>query len=654
MRLRLALSCLSLLPALCLPGAATAAPAAPTIPLSAFVYEDQMSNPRLSPDGKHVAVTVRLPDKRRTVPVVVMYAIPEMRQVGAFRMPAFDVPADYWWVTNSRLAIANGRELGSRERPVPTGEILAIDIDGTKQEYLFGYDMYKRSSRGERYGDDQGFGIIEDVPRERNGRLFVSSHLWDGKRSQLYDIDSRTAVRALLADVGQADMQFVMSSSGKPRFAYGVDDNADAVLLRRDDASGRWEKSGNGLGKRYVPFGFYADDSALLVLQSDGGPDRLIREELATGKRTVLFEDPVASFTSLMYGSRFGDPFGTSGTVGRPRARYFNEQGADAQLHKSISAQFPDHVVTFVHYSDDGSMLLFSVASDRDPGSYYVFNRKTMKADLLFSVGESIEPEKMAERRPISFAARDGLVLHGFLTMPPASAGGAKPPLVLVPHGGPHGPYDSWYFDVDAQFLASRGYAVLQVNFRGSGGRGPDFESAGYLEWGGKIQDDLVDGVRWAVASGAVDGSRMCVYGASFGGYSAMMQAALQPSMYKCAVGYIGVYDLNLLAKPENNRNDERKASWVRKFIGADKAQIDRISPVNQAARIKAPVLLVHGGKDKRAPIEHGERMRDALAKAGNAPEWFLAPDEGHGFYDPKNVTEFYTRLEAFLAKHLK
>lgn len=124
-----------------------------------------------------------------------------------------------------------------------------------------------------------------------------------------------------------------------------------------------------------------------------------------------------------------------------------------------------------------------------------------------------------------------------------------------------------------------------------------------------------------------------------------MMQAALQPSMYKCAVGYIGVYDLNLLAKPENNRNDERTASWMRKFIGADKAQIDRISPVNQAARIKAPVLLVHGGKDKRAPLEHGERMRDALAKAGNPPEWFLAPDEGHGFYDPKNVTEFYTRL---------
>lgn len=652
MRLRLALSCLSLLPALCFSGGAAAAPA---VPLSAFVYEDQMSNPRLSPDGKHVAVTVRLPDKQRTVPVVVMYAIPEMRQVGAFRMPAFDVPADYWWVTNTRLAIANGRELGSRERPVSTGEILAVDIDGGKQEYLFGYNMFKRSSRGDRYSDDQGFGIIEDVPRNRNGHLFVSSHLWEGKHSQLYDIDSRTAVRTLLADVPYTDMQFVMQESGKARFAYGADNDADALLLRRDDASGRWEKTDGKLGRRYIPYGFVANDSALLVRHSaDGGPDRLIREELATGKRTVLFEDRLADFTGLMYGSRFGEPFGARSTVGRPQPRYFDEKGADAQLHKSISAQFPDHVVTFVHWSDDGSVIVFSVASDRDPGSYYVFNRKTMKADLLFSVGESLDPARMAERRPISFAARDGLVLHGFLTMPPNAAGGAKPPLVLVPHGGPHGPYDSWFFDIDAQFLASRGYAVLQVNFRGSGGRGENFETAGYREWGGKIQDDLLDGVRWAVASGQVDGSRMCVYGASFGGYSAMMQAAQQPSLYKCAVGYIGVYDLNLLAKPENNRYDERKAAYVRKFVGTDKTQIDRISPVNQAAKIKAAVLLVHGGKDKRAPLEHGERMRDALARAGNAPEWFLAPDEGHGFYDPKNVTEFYTRLESFLARHLK
>lgn len=274
-----------------------------------------------------------------------------------------------------------------------------------------------------------------------------------------------------------------------------------------------------------------------------------------------------------------------------------------------------------------------------------------MKADLLFSALERIDPAQMAPRQPISFTARDGLELHGYLTMP---VGAGKPPLVLLPHGGPHGPYDDWFYDNDAQFLASRGYAVLQVNFRGSGGRGESFLQAGFREWGGKIQDDLVDGVRWAIASGKVDGARVCAYGASFGGYSALMLAALQPEMFRCAVGYAGIYDLNLLSKPENNRFDDVMASYYRKYVGTDKAQLDRFSPTTLAARIKAPVLLVHGGNDKNAPVAHAHAMRAALVKAGATPEWFLAPNEGHGFYDTKNVTEFYQRLETFLAKHLQ
>src|SRR5450830_1554235 len=202
---------------------------------------------------------------------------------------------------------------------------------------------------------------------------------------------------------------------------------------------------------------------------------------------------------------------------------------------------------------------------------------------------DAIEPEDMRPRTPISFKTRDGVTLHGFMTMP-AHAAGARVPLVLLPHGGPHGPYDSWFFDGDAQFLASRGYAVLQVNFRGSGGRGVNFEHAGYRQWGAKIMDDLSDGLKWAIAQPDIDGKRVCAYGASFGGYAAL---------------------------------------------------------------IKAPGLLIHGGKDKRAPVEHAEDMRDALIKVNHAPEWLLAPNEGHGFYDTANVTKFYETLAAFLDKNI-
>ncbi|MFC5548558.1 alpha/beta hydrolase family protein [Massilia aerilata] len=648
MRLRSLFLCTFLL-------AARAAPvlAAPGVPLAAFVYEDQFSRPRLAPDGKHLALTVRVPDGDRFVPVVMVYSVPEMQTTGAIRMPAFEVPLDYRWLSTTRLAIAKGKELGSREKPVPTGEVLAAELDGSKQEYLYGYRMRLFSSRGDRYGNDEGFGYVEDIPRSHNSRLFLTAHPWEGSHSMLYDVDSRSAVRTLVADLSAPDLGFVIQNSGQPRYAYGADENAEVLLMRYDDAGKRWQKAGGQLGRRYVPLVFSADDRALYVTYSeDGGPDQLIREDIASGKRTILFADKAGSFSDVMFASNLGEPFGAHSAVGRPRAVYFDEKSEEARLHKTLSAQFPDHYLHFVDFSDDGGVLLFGVSSDRDPGSYYLLDRKTMKANLLFSSLETIDPDRMAPRRPVAFHARDGLELHGYLTMP-AHAPGVKPPLVLMPHGGPFGISDGWFYDNDAQFLASRGYAVLQVNFRGSGGRGPDFKEAGYREWGGKIQDDLVDGVRWTVAQGEVDGTRMCVYGASFGGYSALMLAAREPSLFKCAVGYLGVYDLNLLARPENNRLDAYRAAYIGKTVGAGKAELDKASPVALAARITVPVLLVHGGKDKRAPVEHAEAMRAALVKAGHPPEWFLAPNEGHGFYDTKNVTEFYQRLESFLGKHL-
>ena len=627
--------------------------AAPAIPLASFVYGDQFSQPRLSTDGKHIAITTRLPDKDRFVPVVTIYTVPDMKITGAMRMPAFETPIDYQWLSPTRLAVSKGKELGSREKPVPTGEVMAVDVDGSHQEYLYGYRMFSSSRRGDRYGDDYGTGYIEDVPRSRNGRLFLTSHSWEGSHSMLYDIDSRSAARTLVADLAVPDMGFVMRHDGQARFAYGADDQAYALLMRYDDTAKTWQKAGGHLGRRYLPLAFTADDSALYVTYSaHGGPDALIREDVASGKRTTLFQDPVASFDSVMFSSRLGEPFGVWAGTGRPAPHYFDAASEDARLHQTLSAQFPEHHLNFIDFSDDGNVLLFGVTSDRDPGSYYLFDRKSMKASLLFSSLEAIDPDQMTPRRPVSFKARDGLELHGFLTLP-AVASGTRPPLVLMPHGGPFGVEDSWFYDNDAQFLASRGYAVLQVNFRGSGGRGVEFRDAGYREWAGKIQDDLIDGVRWTIGQGLVDGSRMCVYGASFGGYSALMLAAREPSLFKCAVGYVGVYDLNLLAKPENTRFDTYRANYFARTVGADKAALDRASPVTQADKITVPVLLVHGGKDKTAPVEHADAMRAALVKAGHPPEWFLAPNEGHGFYDTKNVTEFYQRLEAFLAKSL-
>ncbi|HWJ94786.1 MAG TPA: alpha/beta fold hydrolase, partial [Telluria sp.] len=220
--------------------------------------------------------------------------------------------------------------------------------------------------------------------------------------------------------------------------------------------------------------------------------------------------------------------------------------------------------------------------------------------------------------------------------------------------GGPFGVYDGWFFDTDAQFLASRGYAVLQVNYRGSGGRGTGFEHAGYREWGGKLIDDLADGVAWAGTQPGIDTSRACAYGWSYGGYAALMLAVRYPTMFKCAISAAGVSDLPRMYGEDSVKGEKQAEAFFAKTMGTDKATLEAISPARLAGKIAIPVMLVHGTKDKTVPLAHSEMMRDALAKAGRPVEVYLeVPNEGHGFYDSEHQKAFYIKLEAFLTKHI-
>jgi dipeptidyl aminopeptidase/acylaminoacyl peptidase len=258
----------------------------------------------------------------------------------------------------------------------------------------------------------------------------------------------------------------------------------------------------------------------------------------------------------------------------------------------------------------------------------------------------------MAERRPLRFKASDGAELEAILTVPRGQEL-ANLPMVLLPHGGPHGVSDDWFFDDGAQFLASRGYLVLQVNYRGSGGRGHNFMTAGYLKWGTRIQQDLIDGVKWAEAEHYADPKRVCVYGASFGGYSAMMTAIRAPDLFKCAVGYAGIYDLKMMYDKGDIQEKKTGRSYLQTVIGRDDADLDANSPDKLADKLQVPVLLVHGEDDQRAPFAQAKAMRAALDVAHKPYEWMSKPGEGHGFYKEQNNIEFYTRLQTFIAKYI-
>jgi dipeptidyl aminopeptidase/acylaminoacyl peptidase len=224
-------------------------------------------------------------------------------------------------------------------------------------------------------------------------------------------------------------------------------------------------------------------------------------------------------------------------------------------------------------------------------------------------------------------------------------------PLVVYPHGGPFGEFDSWGFDLDAQLMAAHGYAVLQVNYRGSGNRGSDFERAGYKQWGGKMQDDLTDATRWAIASGVADKNRICIYGASYGGYAALMGVAKEPSLYRCAVGYAGVYNLESWSQSADFQQLEWGKNYLKRVLGTD--NLAATSPVDLAGRIKVPVLLAAGGQDKRSPPAQTRAMETALKMSSGSVQTLVYPDEGHGFYDPKHVAEFDRQLLEFLDKNI-
>jgi len=274
-----------------------------------------------------------------------------------------------------------------------------------------------------------------------------------------------------------------------------------------------------------------------------------------------------------------------------------------------------------------------------------------MKADHFSSAGRWIAPDRMHAKEPFVLKARDGVELHGYLTRP----GKEGPyPMVVLPHGGPHGVRDDWDYDWEVQLLSNRGYAVLQVNFRGSGGFGTDFEASGYHEWGAKMQDDITDATHWAIDNKLADADRICIFGSSYGGYAALMGAVREPMLYRCAIGYAGVYDLELLLSTGDVPLSRLGRSYLNKALGSDVAELRSRSPVFNAAKIQIPVLLIHGKEDWRADFKHAKSMKKALETNHKEFEWMALSREGHGVYDEETRREVYERILKFLDQHLQ
>jgi dipeptidyl aminopeptidase/acylaminoacyl peptidase len=490
--------------------------------------------------------------------------------------------------------------------------------------------------------------------RRRPHELLVALNREDERLHDVYHLDLRTRALTLLeknlGDVSGwvADRDLVV------RAAVAATPDGGAILRVRDraDAPWRdlivWEPSDALISG---PVGFTGDGRALYLLDSRGvNATRLLRLDLVTGAERVIAEDPRYDVGGVVSHPETREAQLVAFTRARQEWVVLDDAlAADVAALRGLNPGDFD-IVDRTH-ADDRWIVAFT--QDAGGVSYWTYDRGTRTGSFLFHTRPDLARYVLAEMRPITLTARDGLSLEGYLTLPPLPSRPSLP-MVLNVHGGPWH-RDVWGYDPEAQWFANRGYACLQVNFRGSTGYGKDFVNAANREWGGRMHDDLVDAVRWAVARGYADPGRVAIYGGSYGGYAALVGATFTPDLFRCAVDIVGPSNLITFIETIPPYWSTFLA-MLKERVGDPETEADFLrsrSPLTHVDRIRIPLLIAQGANDPRVKQSESEQIVAALAAKGIAHEYLLFPDEGHGFAKPENRLSFYASAERFLATHL-
>lgn len=621
------------------------------VDLDRYLRPDVYQDIRISPSGAYYAAIVEMPD--RTALWI------SRRSDGQVTARATAGPnsavADFWWVTDERVVIAWAKRDGPLERPLPTGELFGLNADGSGAKKLISNLIPAVQGDAVALLDTsnlQSAELIDVLPRDPEHVLVAITSYGVNPTTRVARMDVNSGGTETVASAPVTRARFAVDGNGVVRFAEGVGkDNFGQLLYRPDDRS-PWRTLNDERTSGHLewPLGFSADGrTAYLEVEQVSGPDAIVAFDTTTGQRSEALRDPLVDPKLILYSIPGDVPVGAAFVSDRLHTRFFDESSRDAVLQHSLEAAFPGQDVVITSRTADGQLVVFEVLSDTNPGDFYLYDRRTKSATGIFDRRAWIEPEKMAQTRAITLQARDGVALHGFLTLPRGADTGL--PMVVLPHGGPFGIADEPVYDEEIQMLAEAGYAVLRVNFRGSGNYGRAFKTQGARQWGTRMQDDVTDATRWAIAQKIADPHRICIYGASYGAYAAMMALAREPDLYRCGVGYAGVYDLPLMYREDAAKGAYTKA-WLRDWLG-EPDTLAAVSPTQLADRIRQPVFLAAGGQDTRAPINHSWQLEKALKAAGNAPETLYVPTEGHGFYTEEHRRAFYRQLLDFLSRNI-
>ena len=438
------------------------------------------------------------------------------------------------------------------------------------------------------------------------------------------------------------------------RVGVGLEPDGSLVIKVRDGADGDWRLLQTLPAEDAMtsgPMAISADGSSMLAMSSAGvDTGRLVRVNLASGAEEVLAEDPDADVSGVRVNPDTREPQIVTWVKDRTEYRVL-DPALEADL-VAIRALHPgDPEIVAQDHSD--MVWLVAFTNNAGPVPFFLYDRRRREGHFLFDHQPELSRYELAPMEPFSYQARDGLTIHGYATFPPG-AGRSGLPMVLNVHGGPWA-RDTWGFDSEAQWLANRGYLSVQVNFRGSTGYGKAFVNAGDREWGRAMQNDLTDGVAYAIAQGWADRERVAIFGGSYGGYAALAGVTFTPDLYRCAVDIVGPSNLKTLIETIPPYWQPQIALFHQR-VGNPETDADFLwsrSPLSRAASIKTPLLIAQGANDPRVKQAESEQIVAAMRDAGIDHEYMLFPDEGHGFAKPENRLRFYAAAERFLARHL-
>lgn len=618
----------------------------PKLPVSAFANLPDVKNVSLSPDGTKLASVVRVDDDK-IGHVVSITDLDSNNSTYPISIEKPEYRVQYLrWANNRYLLVAIYYQENFFRRDIYQTRLMIYDSKTGKAEPAFSRQALKRLS----YDPPRQTSIIDMLPEDEDGFLIeMYGALNGGVDVYRYDLNKKKLkmVKRHLKNV----RSWTTDQQHNIRLGYHYEDGESSIIHRwseDEDWKTLWSW-GTFSDDEMMPLGFDLDPEILYVRAYHDGRKAIFKVNLKDPdlKKELVVSHPKYDLSGgLVYSRKTGEVLGISSGSGAGTVIWSDEH---RMIMKAMDNALPDTKTIVFGFTKDEQRFLVYSHSDTHAGDYYLVDRESGSIELVAERYASLAPEYMANTRKLSYKARDGLEIEGYLTLPKDRKDGERVPAIVFPHGGPI-VFDDGEFNYWTQFFANRGYAVLQMNFRGSHGYGYDFMKRGLSAWGKEMQDDVADGALWMVEQGYADKDKICIVGGSYGGYAALMGAAKTPDLYKCAVSFAGVTDLPQLVK------DQRMGfanSVLEQQIGSDFKDLKERSPSYKADQISSPVLIMHGIEDRVVPINQARRMSDAMKKAGKEFEYYEFEGGNHNLsYDINRIAAF-EYMDAFLSKHL-